>query len=144
MKNQGELEEALQIFQKSINDFPNSEFKYHWLRYSADIYREQKKYDDALATYMKALEANPEDPRTWRNLGLMYVGDFKDYETAATYFEKMVELNPEDPFGFYHLGQTYESAGMIEKAIETYQTTLEIDPGYKDAQEALNRLTGSN
>ena len=144
LKNMGELDEALKIYQKSINDFPKSEFKYHWLRYSADIYRERREYDLAEATYMQALEVNPEDPRTWRNLGLMYAGDFKDYATAAGYFEKMVALDPTDPFGFYYLGTIYESAGSIEKAIDAYKAALKIDPDYEDAKEALTKLTTAN
>ncbi len=140
----GELDEALQIFQKSINEFPKSEFKYHWLRYSADIYRERREYDLAEATYMQALEVNPEDPRSWRNLGLMYAGDFKDYATAAGYFEKMVALDPSDPFGFYYLGTIYESAGLVEKAIDAYKAALKIDPDYEDAREALTNLTSAD
>lgn len=141
LKNQGELDKALLIFQKAINDFPNSEFKYHWLRYSADIYRAQMNYDQAEATYMQALQVNPKDPRTWRNLGLMYAGDFKDYEKAATYIEKMIEVDPENASGYFYLGLTYESAGMKEKAIQAYQSALEVDPDYSDAAKAINRLT---
>lgn len=144
LKNQGEFEEALRIFQDSINNFPNSEFKYHWLRYSADIYQRQQKYEQAEATYMETLKVNPEDSRTWRNLGVLYSANFKDYNQAISCFEKMIEIDPQDSFGYFLLGQTYESAGLIEKAIEAYQTTLEKDPGYEAAQQAVERLTSAN
>jgi hypothetical protein len=36
----------------------------------------------------------------------------------------------------------YEDRGEIEQAIEFYEQTLEIHPGHRDAQLALERLRG--
>lgn len=144
LKNQGDLDKALQIFQKSINEYPNSEFKHSWLRYSGDIYRAQKKFDEAKITYMEALKANPMDARSWRNLGLLYSSNFKNYEQAAICFEKMIEVEPDNSFGYFLLGQTHESAGLIKEAVKAYNTAIQLNPEYTEAQQALERLTGNN
>jgi cytochrome c-type biogenesis protein CcmH/NrfG len=38
------------------------------------------------------------------------------------------------------LGQAYEKTGNVSEAAKSYEKALSLYPGYKDAQDSLNRV----
>lgn len=143
-KNNELFAEAIALFQQSIQDYPDSEYKVHWLRYLGDIYARQQKYAEAEATYLQAVATDPKDLRSWRNLGLMYSGSLKEYEKAADCFEKTIELAPDEISGYLWAAGAYEQAGLTDKALQTYQAALEIDSANADALAGVKRMTGAD
>jgi len=52
-----------------------------------------------------------------------------------------MEVAPDNVWGPMNLGShIYEPAGMIDKAIASYQWALRIDPDFEPAKQALKRL----
>ena len=66
-----------------------------------------------------------------------------DYADAEAQLKKAVGLYGKDPGVaeiWVHLGAVYEKKNEIEKAKDAYRKALSIQPGNKDAAEALKRL----
>lgn len=59
---------------------------------------------------------------------------------------RMLELNaeqfPESWNVAYELGRVYEALGERERAVEQYRRVLRLQPGHRQTQERLQRLTG--
>ena len=140
LNSNNRYEEALDLFQKALDTFQQSENRTAWLRYTADIYVRQGKYSEAESYYRLAISENPRDVRTWRNLGLMYRGQLKDPLQASMCFIKLIEINPNEAFGYILLAQSYEELGQVNDAKDAYRQVMKIDPGNTTAQEALQRL----
>ena len=56
-----------------------------------------------------------------------------------TYYLEAVKLHPESPLGHYGLGYCYFFLGQMDKAIESLQKVLQIQPGYMEAQMLLDK-----
>ena len=60
-----------------------------------------------------------------------------DLVAAEKYMAEAVSLDPNNKVLHYNLGTSYMSQGLNEKAEESLNKALEIDPAYKDAQYQL-------
>jgi hypothetical protein len=69
--------------------------------------------------------------------GLISEGRITD---AIFFLERNAGDYPDIPSVHYELGQIYQRAGYTEKAIKEYEITLEMDPEYKDARDALDEI----
>jgi tetratricopeptide (TPR) repeat protein len=118
----GDLDEAVIFFEKALEE---ADFPYLHLRsILAEAYLEVGRHDLAVAALEKALSSYDEG----RALSTI---------RAAT--------------AYYLLGMAYEASGWNEKAIEQYETFLDLwkdaDPGIpvaEDARERLARLKASS
>jgi tetratricopeptide (TPR) repeat protein len=141
LKNNDQSAEAVKILEQSLRYYPDSEQRADWYRYLADIYQRQGLYEEAESAYLSALDIDPENFRTWRNLGLMYKSrQFYDFDKAIQTFWQMTQRFPEDTTGFLQMGELYESAGDVENARIVFQRALQLDPANAQAQQALERL----
>ncbi len=66
--------------------------------------------------------------------------DNKQTDKAIGIFEKALEVRATYADASYWLAKCFETKGEKEKAIVQYQKTLVLDPGIKEANEALRRL----
>jgi tetratricopeptide (TPR) repeat protein len=66
--------------------------------------------------------------------------DMKDYEGARKVFSQSVKVNPKFDRGYFYLGKTFEKLGNTQVAMELYETALQMDPNYIEAQDALQKL----
>jgi tetratricopeptide (TPR) repeat protein len=60
-----------------------------------------------------------------------------DLVAAERYMAEAVALDPNNKVLHYNLGTSYMSQGLNEKAEESLNKSLEVDPAYKDAQYQL-------
>jgi tetratricopeptide (TPR) repeat protein len=60
-----------------------------------------------------------------------------DLVAAERYMAEAVALDPNNKVLHYNLGTSYMSQGLNEKAEESLNKALEVDPAYKDAQYQL-------
>lgn len=69
-------------------------------------------------------------------------------EARAADARRMLELNaeqfPESAGVAFELGRAYETAHDRDRAVEQYRKTLRLQPGHRQAQQALQRLTGGS
>ena len=85
------------------------------------------EYEDAIESYQKAIELNPEDAGAYYNMGISY-DNIEAYEKAIEAYQKAIELNPEDAGVYYNMGISYDNIEAYEKAIEAYQKAIELNP----------------
>jgi tetratricopeptide (TPR) repeat protein len=55
----------------------------------------EKRYEEAISSYDKALAFKPNDSEIWSNRGVM-LGELKRYEDAIASFSKAIEFEPDD------------------------------------------------
>ncbi len=101
---------------------------------TAQSYRQQavelsrnKSWDQAIASYRKALDLEPNDPDTHYNLALTlkYKGDAKQ---AVEEFEATLRLKPKWADAHYGLGATWFDLHDRAAALKELHTAIDLDP----------------
>lgn len=94
-----------------------------------NILREQKKYDEAIDTYSKAVDATPPDDKSlW---GLLYFRGIgyeraKQWPKAEADFQRALTLNPDQPLVLNYLGYSWIDQG------------IHLDDGFKMLRRAVS------
>src|SRR6267154_2475650 len=113
---------------------------------TVESYRQQaielsrhKSWDQAIASYHKALELKPNDPDTHYNLALTlkYKGDAKQ---AVEEFEAALRLKPKWADAHYGLGATWYDLGDQAAALKELRTAIDLDPANAGAHGLLARI----
>lgn len=102
--------------------------------------QEKKEYKGAIQMYRKALERDPKNDKIYYNVGYMNF-EMKQYEAALKEWNIAVQLNTDNLPAYYMRGLVYEHQGKKEDARINYEYALELDPGYKLAEEGLARVS---
>lgn len=93
------------------------------------------RFDSAsmeIDAYQQALRIDPEDAKTWYNLGNVY-RETDQISMAIEAYQQALRIDPENAIAWYNLGVAYGETGQTAKEIEAYQQTLRIDPENADA-----------
>jgi tetratricopeptide (TPR) repeat protein len=91
-----------------------------------------KEYEEAIASYDKALEFKPDDHQAWYNRGIA-LDDLGRYEEAIASYDQALEFKPDYPDAWNNRGIALYNLGRYEQAIASYDQALEIKPDYPDA-----------
>src|SRR5882762_3299704 len=112
---------------------------------TAQTYRQQaielsrnKSWDQAIASYHKALDLEPNDPDTHYNLALTlkYKGDAKQ---AVEEFETTLRLKPKWADAHYGLGATWYDLNEQAAALKELRTAVDLDPANATAHRRRAR-----
>jgi tetratricopeptide (TPR) repeat protein len=111
------------------------------------LYRRHRMYREAEREARRAMETNPDDPTTHRELGeiLLDAGRVADAEAAL---RDAIRANPGDLGSLYVLAALLQNAGRHGEARETYQRFLSLapttlyGPQIADARARLASLPG--
>lgn len=82
---------------------------------------------ETIESLERALQANPNDPKTCERLGNLLVESGRVTE-ALGYLQKAVELEPNNPTAHYNLGVALFELGRVDEAITQYQKDLALNP----------------
>ncbi len=97
----------------------------------------------AIDLYREAVEAYPDLPAAWNNMGVLLLSEGRLME-AAEAFGSATERTPNDPRPFFNLGLTWDQAGYLDTALEHYSRALTLDerylPALRGAIKAETRL----
>src|SRR2546430_3112446 len=113
---------------------------------TAESYRQQaielsrhKSWDQAIASYHKALELKPNDPDTHYNLALTlkYKGDAKQ---AVEEFETTLRLKPKWADAHYALGATWYDLNDQAAALKELRTAVDLDFANAGAHRLLAHI----
>jgi DNA-binding response OmpR family regulator/TolA-binding protein len=103
------------------------------------LYRNEKRYAEAVVAFNKALEINEKLPNVWNDLGLCY-REMKDNNNALKSLTRAVELAPDNPELLFNLGEILEMIGLLnmsnkylDSAIATFKRVINQLPNNKDA-----------
>jgi tetratricopeptide (TPR) repeat protein len=126
----GNHTEAIEKFSLALQKDPEQA---NILGNMAESYRKLEKYNEAYATYQKAIAIKPDDPVLYTNLGVVLskLGKTKESEEA---FKKAASLNPGGSAqSYFNLGATMVNSGRTEEAIEPFRQAIAADPTFADA-----------
>jgi len=132
--------EAVAAFQQAVNldpDLAEAHFRLA-LGYEALEKREdaESHYKKAVEAYKKHLDANPDDAEAHYNLGQTYA-NLGNYSEAIRSYRQATKLKTDDPGIYYDLGVAHTKLAQYDQAAAAFSKSLEIDPDYYRAQDAL-------
>ena len=145
-QNQGEYEEAVKYYTKSIEidqrtldkNHPDLSASYNNI---ASVYNRMGEYSKALEYYEKSIEItkislpknHPNLATSYNNIALVY-NDMGDYSKALEYYEKshkiyeisLPENHPSLSASYNNIGLVYNDMGEYSKALEYHEKSIEI------------------
>jgi tetratricopeptide (TPR) repeat protein len=133
--NQGNLDEAISDYNRTIEINPNSALAYNG---RGDVYLYQGNLDEAISDYSQAIAIDPQFTEAYYNRGTAYMKQ-GSLEEAVEDFNKALEVNPNYAKAYYNRGTLYLRQGNLNQAMSDYNRAIEIDPAY--AQAYNNRGT---
>lgn len=106
-----------------------------YIKKSADL-REAGRVDEALLAAKRAISLDEEDPNAWWQLA-QATWERDGAAAAIPHLKKTVLLADGFAFGWHKLGGAYKGAGMIDKAVESWEQAVEADSDRSESWEEL-------
>src|SRR5262249_3153915 len=136
----GRLDEAEKIFKDLCARYPDNGY------YASNlglVYRDGKKYDEALKCYEKAAKLLPEDPQVINDYALVLDYHFNRQAAALPLYLRALELG-DNVDAMQNLCRLYKMNGQYEEAIRIGERALKKDPARDevraDVQQAKEHL----
>jgi len=92
-----------------------------------NAYLKDKKYDEAMRAYRKALELEPKFAEAHYNLGNIYA-QRKEYDAAIEHYNKATDYRKDFREAYYKLGEVYVKQEKYGAAIEAYKKIINFSP----------------
>lgn len=83
--------------------------------------------EEAVVSFTKAIELNPDCDIAHNNLGVVYLDAFADKDEALKCFMKAIELNPNYTLAYFNAGRAYEEMHDAENAASYYQMSIDLN-----------------
>lgn len=115
---------------------PEQEFFLESRTFLSYVYKEEERYDDAVAALEEIFKTRPDNPRVYSLIVTLY-RQAKDSKNAIKNLEKLIELEPDVDKHLFLLGVIYEEANDQEKAVECMKKALAINPKNTDVLNYL-------
>jgi tetratricopeptide (TPR) repeat protein len=96
-----------------------------WTR--GDLLSNLKRYDEALASYDRALELDANYQWAWASRGNV-LDNLKRYDEALVSYDRALELDPNDPWDWRKRGNVLNNLKRYDEALVSYDRALELDP----------------
>lgn len=133
---EGELEAAIELYQRSIETYPTAE-AHTFLGWS---YSHQGKLDEAIEECKKAIAIDPDFGNPYNDIGA-YLIEKARHEEAIPWLKKAINAKryENSHFAHYNLGRAYIVLELLNKAREEFELALKLHPEYEAAREALTK-----
>ncbi len=133
----GELDEAIELYQRSIEVFPTAE-GHTFLGWT---YSFQGRIDDAIQECLRAIEVDPTFGNPYNDIGAYLVEEDR-LEEAIPWFERALRAPRYENYCFPHfnLGRVYEHKRMFAAALAEYKKARVENPRHLGALQAIHRL----
>ena len=137
LQMEGEFERAVEVFQESIDICPTAE-AYTFLGWT---YRFQGRLNDAIAECRKAIAVDPSFGNPYNDIGAYLIEQGK-HEEAIPWLVKATESERYESYHYpwYNLGRAHVALEAYNRARECFTKALIIQPDYRLAEEALEKL----
>lgn len=133
----GELEEAIQLYTRSIELYPTAEaFTFRGWTYSF-----MGKYEEAIAECHKAIATDPDFGNPYNDIGAYLIEQGK-LDEAIPWLQKAIQAKRYESYCFPHLnlGRIWEKKGNYLKAMSCYENALKANPDYTLARVSIRNL----
>lgn len=122
--------EAADAYSRALERIGEPEQRHWRLLYARGIcFERTKRWPQAEADLLKALELEPDQPFVLNYLGYSWVDQGLNLDRAKEMLHKAVDLRPEDGFIVDSLGWAYYRLGEHEKAVTYLERAVELEPG---------------
>lgn len=137
LQMKGQLEEAVDLYQRSIETCPTAE-AHTFLGWT---YSFMGRLDDAIQECYKAIRVDPEFGNPYNDIGA-YLIEKGELDAAIPWLKRAIGATRYASYEFPHLnlGRVYEQKGDWTQAIDEYRTALTVNPKYVLASRALKRV----
>lgn len=102
-------------------------------------FREQGKFQEALADFTEALKIKPNDADTYERRAYVYM-QMKDYDKALADYTASLKADPKEVRVYMLRSYLYELKGDAKNGIADCDTVLKMQPGNAEAQARKDRL----
>lgn len=127
--------EAIPPLEKAVQLNPDRKDAYYQI---AAAHHELKEFDKAAEAYQKFIASGPQQPfEAYNRLGLCQM-ELQQYADAVLSFQEALKGIPDDVNITDKMARSYEKAGQLEQAAETYYKLAELSP--KDARIYFNTV----
>lgn len=132
-RSKGNLEDAIALYQKTIELDSNFSWAYHQL---GDIFSQQNKWTEAIVVYGQAIALNPNFSWSYHNLGMALIQQ-QQWDQAILAYSKAIKLNPDFCWSYYYLGEAFcQTQNWLESVI-AYFNAWKQNP---DLLESINQI----
>jgi Tfp pilus assembly protein PilF len=134
-----ELEEAVELYKRSIEIFPTAE-AYTFLGWT---YSWMGRIDDAIAECHKAIEVDPTFGNPYNDIG-SYLMTKGKVDEAIPWLERALQAPRYESYCYPHmnLGRAYESKRDWLRAKDEYRKALAENKDYTPARQGVARIRG--
>ncbi len=95
--------------------------------------------DDAVASYRRALEIEPDYAEVHNNLGIA-LQNLGRLDEAMTSYSLALGIKPDYEQAHYNLGNVLKDLNRFDDAVTSYRRALEIKPDYAEAHKKLGNV----
>jgi tetratricopeptide (TPR) repeat protein len=136
-QEKGELEEAAELYRKSIESFPTAE-AHTFLGWALSL---MGKLDEAIAECHTAISIDPTFGNPYNDIGA-YLLQKGEIDEAIPWLLRALQAPRYESYCFPHtnLARAYEAKRQWSAAAEEYRKALQERPGYVPARQGLVRL----
>ncbi len=134
---EGDYDRAVEHYQNSLALHPTAE-AHTFLGWTFHF---QGRIEKAIEECKRAIEVDPDFGNPYNDIGAYLIG-LKRYDEAIPWLDRAVSAKRYDPchFPYFNLGRAYLAKGMINRARESFQQALDIEPRYTLARQSLASL----
>ncbi len=136
LHQQGQFEEALQLYEKLLSQHPDDSELHHLV---AILLAQLNQLDEAINHLNQSIYFNKNDARYYNSLGNVLTRK-QFFHDAINNYEKALELNPNSADAHNNLGNILLKMNKIEEALENYAAAVHIKPDFMDAHFNLGLL----
>jgi rhomboid protease GluP len=105
------------------------------------IYLHANNYPQAIDTYLKVAELEPQQPNAFFNLGYIYAVT-EDYTKAKEMYVRVIELEPAFlDEALFNLAMVQEQLGERRQCLKSLKQAIKINPDNASAQAYLSQIT---
>ena len=122
----GNIKESSELFDKAVQMEPGGRKANLAI---GGVLLQDRTYGKALPFFEEALKANPKDPYTLYNLGVILSGLDRTAEAADRYREAL-RLNPNFVQAHNNLGILLADSRHLDEAVEHFLQVIALDPGH--------------
>jgi tetratricopeptide (TPR) repeat protein len=129
MRSHKRYEESIEYYNRVLAATPNPEPR-HWTYWYArgTSYERLKKWPQAEADLLKALELSPDQPLVLNYLGYSWVDQNRNLKQGMAMIEKAVAARPDDGYIVDSLGWAHYRLGNYKEAVRYLERAVELRP----------------
>jgi Tfp pilus assembly protein PilF len=137
MQREGRLDEAIELYRKSIEEDPSAE-AHTFLGWT---YSFQGRYEDAIEECRRAIGVDPGFGNPYNDIGA-YLVELGRFDEAVEWLEKAIRAPRYEPrhYPHFNLARIHARRHDWGAAIEHLRKAVELEPRYSAARKELDKL----